>query len=345
MTKQRQAKLNSLLLAEDWPAVKNYLDSIHPDKFDGQTYFAKGVLLAFGKTPHKKITDAIHHLEIAHRLAPTNIHYLNTLSEAYLQAKRPTMALHTSTQTTLLAPGDLFSAIALGRAAWFCGEKELSQSSLRKAYHLTPPNQIALKEHLQAIIFGTAAFWREPCLGKRISLVRMELKHRDFLLSCRRNTKFQHQYNLFQDISSNAIERDLQACTKPPIETKRICWIVEKNGQPIGLAELVDLNLINSRLEFLIGFPEEQPFGISLEATLLVIEFAFSKIGAHKLISYVYGDNPNSQRNTLHLGFQQEGLLKSHVVDPVSGERLDLYINGYFIFWFFSKQKAYETCI
>ena len=58
------------------------------------------------------------------------------------------------------------------------------------------------------------------------------------------------------------------------------------------------------------------------------MEFAFSKIGIHKLISYVYGDNPKSQRNTLHLGFQQEGLLKSHVVDPASGERLDLYING-----------------
>jgi len=94
------------------------------------------------------------------------------------------------------------------------------------------------------------------------------------------------------------------------------------------LAELVDINLQNSRAELIVGFPDTQTFGISLEATLLAIEFAFSKIGIRKLVSYVYGDNPNAQRNTLHLGFQAEGLLRDHVLDAASGECLDLHING-----------------
>lgn len=328
MPEQQQAELTALILAKDWQAVKNRLDSIHPDELDAQGYFAKGFLLAFGPALQRNFSDAIHCLETAHRLAPASIQYLNTLSEAYLHAKRPAMALRAATQAKNLMPVNLFSAIALGRAAWFCGEKELSLSAFDEAYHLTPPNLSTLKEHLHAITFSLAPFWHESRHGKRVALVRMESEHRDFLMSCRRNTRFQHHYHLFQDSSGEAIERDLQSANRSPMETKRIIWVVEKNGNPAGLAELVDLNLNNSRAEMLIGFPEEQPFGISLEATLLVMEFAFSKIGIHKLISYVYGDNPKSQRNTLHLGFQQEGLLKSHVVDPSSGERLDLYING-----------------
>lgn len=338
MPTQQQADLTALILAQDWQAVKDHLDLIHSDEFDAQNYFVKGFLLAFGPVSQRNFADAIYCLETAHRYAPANIQYLNTLSEAYLQAKRPAMALRAATQSTHLVPDDLFSTIALGRAAWFCGEKELSLSAFNEAYHLTAPSQSSLKEHLQAITFSMAPFWREPCRGKRVALVRMEPKHRDFLLSCRCNTKFQHHYHLFQGSSTEAIERELQSANKSPLETKRVKWVVEKSGNPVGLAELVELNLNNSRAEILVGFPEEQPFGTSLEATLLVMEFAFSTIGIHKLISYVYGDNPKSQRNTLHLGIQQEGLLKSHVADPASGKRLDLYINGCLSTEFFQNQ-------
>lgn len=342
MPTQQQVELITLIHAKDWQAIKNRLDLIHPDDLDAPGYFAKGFFLAFGPTSQRNFTDAIHCLESAHHFAPTNVQYLNTLSEAYLQAKRPAMAMHAATQAMILVPGNLFSAIALGRAAWFCGEKELSIGAFDAAYHATPSDFPSLREHLHAITFGWSPFWKEPCFGKRITLVRMESRHRDFLSSCRRNIKFQHHYHLFQDSSTEAIERDLQSVNRSPLETKRISWVVEKNTIPIGLAELVDLNLNNSRAEILIGFPEEQSFGISLEATLLVMEFAFSRAGIHKLVSYVYGDNPNSQRNTLHLGFEQEGLLKSHVVDPVSDERLDLYINGCLATDFFQNKKLMQ---
>lgn len=328
MAAQQQTELTALLLARNWQAVKTILDSTHPDTLDSQGYFAKGFLLAFGPEHQRNFTEAFHSLETAHRLEPTNLQYLNTLSEAYLQAKRPAMALRMATQAAQLSPGNLFTAIALGRAAWLCNEKEFALSAFEEAYRLTPSNQPSLKEHLYAITFSLAPFWKEPCQGRRIVLVRLEPRHRDFLMSCRRNTGFQHHYHLFQDSSNEAIERDLRLANRSPLETKRISWVVEKNNNPIGLAELVDLNFNNARAEILVGFPEKQPFGISLEATLLIMEFAFSKIGLYKLVSYVYGDNFESQRNTLHLGFQQEGLLRAHVIDPASKERLDLYNNS-----------------
>ncbi|MGZ5018275.1 MAG: GNAT family N-acetyltransferase [Methylobacter sp.] len=298
------------------------------EQLDAQSYFAKGFVMAFGPKPQRNLNDAIRCFETAHQLLPNNIQYLNTLSETYLQAKRPAMALNAATKANQLVSGDFTSAIALGRAAWFCGEKELSLDAFSQAYRLVPSNLPSLKERLQAITFSAASFWYEPCQGKRVALTRLKPIHREFLVSCRGNANFQHHYHLFQDNSTEAIDRDLQKANAAPTETKQISWVVEREGVPIGLAELVDLNLNNSRAEIIVGFPEEQPFGISLEATLLIMEFAFSKIGLHKLISYVYGDNPKGQQNTLHLGFQQEGLLREHVFDSASGERLDLYVNG-----------------
>ena len=140
MTAQEQVELTALILARNWQAVKNSLDLIHPDKLDAQGYFAKGFLFAFGPASQRNFADAIHCLETAHRLEPANIQYLNTLSEAYLQAKRPAIALRVVTLANNLEPGHLFSTIALGRAAWCCGEKELSISAFGDAYRWTPPN-------------------------------------------------------------------------------------------------------------------------------------------------------------------------------------------------------------
>ena len=41
----------------------------------------------------------------------------------------------------------------------------------------------------------------------------------------------------------------------------------------------------------------------------------------------------------MHLGFRQEGLLRSHVVDPISEQPLDLFINGCLSHEFFNNQK------
>ena len=64
----------------------------------------------------------------------------------------------------------------------------------------------------------------------------------------------------------------------------------------------------------------------SLKVSVAVLEFAFKRLHLAKMMSYVYSDNPEAQANTLHLGFEQEGLLRSHIAGQ-SG-RLDLFVNG-----------------
>jgi L-amino acid N-acyltransferase YncA len=44
----------------------------------------------------------------------------------------------------------------------------------------------------------------------------------------------------------------------------------------------------------------------------------------NKLVSFVYKDNPNSFKSTLHLGFVVEGELHQHNLDPETGKFIDV---------------------
>jgi diamine N-acetyltransferase len=51
-------------------------------------------------------------------------------------------------------------------------------------------------------------------------------------------------------------------------------------------------------------------------------------MGFHKLYSFVYENNPHSLKGTLHLGFKQEGFLREHVLDPATGQFVNLIQTG-----------------
>jgi diamine N-acetyltransferase len=101
-------------------------------------------------------------------------------------------------------------------------------------------------------------------------------------------------------------------------------------SRPIGIANLVDIQFGHRRAEFLIGIPDptDRSASAGLEATLLVMDFAFNRVGLNKLTTFVYGDNQVSQNNTLALGFTQESHLREHLALPDSGRLIDLYGNG-----------------
>ncbi len=328
MIEQNTADLALLLQEKNWSAVKAHLAVTPPAAFNALCHFALGMLSAFGEAADRNLAVAIPHLERAAQLEPGNVKYLTLLSEAYLQAHLPDMALRVAKQAGACEPENYFALIALGRAAVGCGERDLARISYSEAHRLVPGDLANLKAQLLAMSFDLEPFWHEPQRGKRVVLVRLEARHAGYLLACRRNSTFQHCYHLFQQPTPQAVECDVLDARRSCRDSKKMAWVVERNGTPIGLAELVEIDFNNLKAEILIGFPETQPYGISLEAALLLMEFAFAKIGLRKLISHVYSDNPQSQRNTLHLGFHQEGLLRAQVIDPVSKAPLDLLING-----------------
>ena len=180
----------------------------------------------------------------------------------------------------------------------------------------------------------------EPLRGKRIILERAVPCHAEFLHDCYGLEEFMNRYRLTQDrnMSVEQIRQQLEREQElPPQQLRRLEWVIKRRsgttgaaGQPIGIATLADYQAVHNRAEFLLGIieSEDRRGGLSLEAALLVLEFAFHQARLHKLTSFVYAFNSSAQKNTLHLGFRQEGFLREHYFD-CRGERfIDLYQNG-----------------
>lgn len=170
-----------------------------------------------------------------------------------------------------------------------------------------------MSENLQLNAWGSSELQ-----GQRLSLVRATGQHAAFLQSCYVNTAFMSLYRLLhhsQQPSLSQIEQRLAAEAQLPPHYFE--WIIERHRdrQPIGLASLADYQPNHGRAEFLIGLlePTTHPAGMGLEASLLVLEFAFNTLQLHKLSALVYSHNVLAQRNVLHLGFQAEGLLREHL--------------------------------
>lgn len=171
-----------------------------------------------------------------------------------------------------------------------------------------------MSENLQLNAWGSSKLE-----GQRLSLVRTAEQHAAFLQSCYLNTAFMSLYRLLhhssQQPSLSQIEQRLAAESQLPPHYFE--WIIERHsdGQPIGLASLADYQPNHGRAEFLLGLlnPAMQPAGMGLEASLLVLEFAFNTLQLHKLSALVYSHNISAQRNVLHLGFHSEGLLREHL--------------------------------
>ncbi len=192
----------------------------------------------------------------------------------------------------------------------------------------------------------------KPLQGRRVSLVRRAPQYAEFIINCVQNAQFINLYRLSENRQQTAEQLRQRLAEEEsllPQQLHRVEWVIlrhEQNAQghlnvrPIGLAAIADYQSNHGRGEFLIGIPEpaEQRMGVGLEASLLVLDYAFNALKLNKLISFVYSHNQNSQANTLQLGFTQEGFLREHIHNAHYGY-VSLYQNGLLITEFRSNQR------
>ena len=190
-----------------------------------------------------------------------------------------------------------------------------------------------------------------PIVGRRICLERLRADHTDTLLASFDNRRFWNAcrvnpgYNTSREKLANQLDFEYHQL---PGQLGKLEWLISyltkhddgsSSGIPqqqfsdhrrvIGMASLSAFHSAHKRAEFLIGFfnPDEIQQGVSVEASLLVMQHAFYREGLHKLVSYVYAGNARAQKSTLALGFRNEGLLKEHI--RTSGDRYtDVCVNG-----------------
>lgn len=170
--------------------------------------------------------------------------------------------------------------------------------------------------------------------GNRLRLERRAPHHAEFIWACRQNHRFWELYRMTDDpnetleqIQAKLVEENKLL----PHQLRWLEWVIIRiaEDKPIGLAAIADYQPQHRRGEFLIGIvdPNEQKAGIGLEASLLVLDFAFNYLKLHKFMSFVYGYNQSSQHNTQQLGFMREGIFREHMFIPNKGY-IDLYQNG-----------------
>lgn len=202
---------------------------------------------------------------------------------------------------------------------------------------LTPNDPCARRDAL--LLAGPESLVLES--GNRLSLQPLAVEHANFVFRCYTDRAFMRLYNRSAEIPPNvaALRAELSARAPWPVRwpVDRIEWIVlagasanAAQAKPIGLAALGGINFSNETAEMLVGFPTKQDGlrGATLKTCLRVLEFAFMELYLHKVHCFIYGDNEFALQNILGFGFRQEGLLRQHIRDHESGERVDLVQAG-----------------
>lgn len=200
----------------------------------------------------------------------------------------------------------------------------------RQALQRKPDYQPAMDQLEQV-----APFWHEPLVGRHLVLRPYTEQDAPFLNQCFRDTEFMSHYNRFlsKAVPVAQLAAALQkAAQSLPWRSRAVDWVIYRKGegeQPIGLANLADLDLHSRRAELLVGFAAEQDryAGGVVEAYLLVMDFAFNRARLNKLTSLVYEGNPGAQSITLKGGFAQEGFRPQHLYVAGKGY-VGLYENG-----------------
>jgi diamine N-acetyltransferase len=265
------------------------------------------------------------------KVEPANPLLHNNLGNALKERGQIKQAIASYRRAIVIKPDYPEAHVNLGIALKETGNLDQARALFEQALSLKPDIRQA-DENLWQI----ASFWREAIEGRHLVLRPYSKKDAAFLGNCLGNKAFMTHYHRFlsQRKSLPLIAAHLRkAETTLPWQSGTVDWVIYRHDEaerPVGLANLVDLNFLHRRAEFLIGIPaeEERHTGVGLEASLLAMDFAFNRARFNKLTSLVYEDNARSQKSTLALGFNQEGYRPEHLFDEERQRYFGVYENG-----------------
>ncbi len=277
-----------------------------------------------------RLNEAADSFRNALAVNPNYPHALNNLGNALQRMSKNEEAIPYYRQAIRLQENYPEAHNNLGQALKSLGDIEEARKHFHKATELRPGFQKAIQNSIEV-----DPIWLQPLEGRKIRLRRYCEQDAAYLQQCYQSADFMTLYNHYiprhQHLEDLA-EKLRQGHKLHPCQSRTVDWIVVKKNEerPVGIANLVEIQFNHRRAEFLIGLPDpkDRASGVGLEATLLVLEYAFNRVGLNKLTTFVYGDNLSSQKNTLALGFVQESYLRDQIMDSASGKFLDLFGNG-----------------
>lgn len=277
-----------------------------------------------------RLNDAVESFRRALALQPKNPQVLNNLGNALQKMRKTEDAIDCYSDALKLRENYPEAHNNLGLGLKQLDRIDEARKHFSRAVALRP-DFIQAKHNCMEV----DPAWRAPLQGKRLFLRRYQGGDAAYLHKCYINAAFMDLYNRYiprhQHIDDLALTLS-QAHEKHPCQLKTVDWIIFRKStqERVGIANLVDIQYQHRRAEFQIGLPDpaDHACGIALEATLLVLDYAFNRVGLNKITTVVYGHNISSQKNALALGFVQESYLREQLIDKTSGKFIDLFGNG-----------------
>lgn len=101
-------------------------------------------------------------------------------------------------------------------------------------------------------------------------------------------------------------------------------WIIEVDGEPIGLATLYDISTLQKRahLGLYIADDRVRGMGVGTQVDRFLMRHAFEDLGLDKLCAEALATNGAGIRVHQRHGFRIDGVLRRHVIK--AGERVDV---------------------
>jgi len=300
--------------------------SLEKDGSNAGTYNILGSILLTQNRP----AEAAENFRKALDLQPRYAQALNNLGNALQKMKKIEEALVCYRDALAIQENYPEAHNNLGLGLKQQGMIDEARKHFQRAIILKP-NFIQAQQNFQEV----DPAWLMPLEGKHVYLRRYQETDAAYLHQCYLNPSFMNLYNRYiprhQHIEDLA-KKLAQSYQQHPCQLKSVDWIIFRKAthQRVGIANLVDIQYQHRRAEFQIGLPDsaDRTQGIGLEATLLVLDYAFNRVGFNKITTIVYTYNVASQKNTLALGFVQESYLREQIMDKESGKFVDLYGGG-----------------
>lgn len=150
--------------------------------------------------------------------------------------------------------------------------------------------------------------------GSKLVLKSISKEHTPLIVKWRNNPNVRNNF-IFQETFTEEMHN---GWLKNRVETGDVVQFVvyaKENNAPIGSVYLRDIDEKNERAEFgvFIGEDNARGKGYGTEATKLLCQYGFQKLGLHKIMLRVFSFNQSAIKAYENAGFVQEAYLKDEV--------------------------------
>ena len=99
-------------------------------------------------------------------------------------------------------------------------------------------------------------------------------------------------------------------------KTKRLDYVIEYDGIPVGLIGLLSIDRFHRKAEFYISMGETsyKKRGIATEASRILIEYGFRGLCLHKIYLNTDGENYTAHKLFEKIGFTREGYFSEDMI-------------------------------